>query len=328
MTEFILEVKNLKKYFPIYGGLFSRQVGNVKAVDDISFNINKGEIFGLVGESGCGKSTTGRTILNLLKPTEGTVIFDGNVIYDSNTNYYLPTKELRKLRKDMQIIFQDPYTSLDPRMNIGSIVAEGLIKHKVAKGKEAIEMAKELLELCGLRGSNASKYPHEFSGGQKQRIGIARALALKPKFVIGDEPIAALDVSIQAQVLMLMQELKEKFGLTYLFISHDLGVIRYFCDRIGVMYLGSFVEQATSEELFANPLHPYTRCLLSAVPKSNPKEKKNRVILMGDVPSPANPPKGCKFHTRCPDVTEDCKGLVPEMKEVEPGHFVSCHMYM
>lgn len=327
MGEFILEVKNLKKYFPIYGGVFSRQVGNVKAVDDVSFNIKKGEIFGLVGESGCGKSTTGRTVLNLLKPTEGSVAFDGKVLFDTSKNYYLNAKELKTLRRDMQIIFQDPYTSLDPRMNVGAIVAEGLIKHKLAKGKEAIEMAKELLEICGLRGSNVSKYPHEFSGGQKQRIGIARALALKPKFVVGDEPIAALDVSIQAQVLTLMQELKEKLGLTYLFISHDLGVVRFFCDRIGVMYLGSFVEQATSEELFANPLHPYTRCLLSAIPKSNPKEKKTRVILTGDVPSPANPPKGCKFHTRCPNASEVCKELVPEMKEVEPGHFVNCHIY-
>jgi len=326
MSKNILEVKKLKKYFPIYGGVFSRQIGSCKAVDDISFNIKTGEIFGLVGESGCGKSTTGRTVLNLLEPTEGSVTFDGNLIFDVEKNYFISKKEMRNIRKDMQIIFQDPYACLDPRMNVGAIVAEGLIKHGVAKGKEAVEMAKELLELCGLRGSNVSKYPHEFSGGQRQRIGIARALALKPKLVVGDEPIAALDVSIQAQVLCLMQELKEKLGLTYLFISHDLGVVRYFCDRIGVMYLGSFVEQAVSEVLFSNPVHPYTKCLLSAVPKTNPKEKKERIILYGDVPSPANPPKGCKFHTRCPQVMNICKELVPQMKEVEPEHFACCHI--
>jgi len=326
VAEYILEVKNLKKYFPIYGGIFSKKIGDVKAVDDVSFNIKKGEIFGLVGESGCGKSTTGRTVLNLLEPTEGSVTFEGKLIFDTAKNYSLGIKEMRSLRRDMQIIFQDPYASLDPRMNVGSIVAEGLIKHGVASRQEALERAKDLLELCGLRSSNISKYPHEFSGGQRQRIGIARALALEPKFVVGDEPLAALDVSIQSQVLMLMQELKEKLELTYLFISHDLGIIRYFCDRIGVMYLGSFVEQATSEQLFSNPVHPYTKCLLSAVPKTNPKEKKERIILAGDVPSPANPPKGCKFHTRCPYAMNQCKEMAPQMKEVEQGHFVSCHL--
>lgn len=327
MAEYMLEVNNLKKYFPIHGGVFSKQIGAVKAVDDVSFSIKEGEIFGLVGESGCGKSTTGRTILNLLKPTEGAVTFNGKLIYDVQKKYAIDNKEMQNLRKDMQIIFQDPYASLDPRMNVGSIVAEGLIKHRIAKRKEAIEMSKELLELCGLSGSNVNKYPHEFSGGQRQRINIARALALKPKFIVGDEPIAALDVSIQAQVLTLMQDLKEKFGLTYLFISHDLGVVKYFCDRIGVMYLGSFVEQATSEELFTNSLHPYTKSLMSAIPVSNPNEKKERIILIGDVPSPANPPKGCKFHTRCLNVMNICKETNPVMKAVGANHWVCCHLY-
>lgn len=326
MSEYMLEVKDLKKYFPVYGGIFSRKIGEVKAVDGVTFNIKRGEIFGLVGESGCGKSTTGRTVLNLLEPTKGSVTFEGKLIFDADKNFSIGAKEMRSLRRDMQIIFQDPYASLDPRMNVGAIVSEGLIKHGIAKNKEAVEMAKELLELCGLSGSNVSKYPHEFSGGQRQRIGIARALALKPKFVVGDEPLAALDVSIQSQVLILMQRLKEKLGLTYLFISHDLGIVKYFCDRIGVMYLGSFVEQATSEQLFSNPLHPYTKCLLSAVPKTNPKEKKERIILTGDVPSPAGIFKGCKFNTRCPYVMSRCRDMIPQMKEVEPGHFVSCHL--
>lgn len=327
MENNLLEVKNLKKYFPIKNGFFSKAVNYVKSVDDISFNIKKGEIFGLVGESGCGKSTTGRTILNLLKPTYGSVVFEGKTIFDVEKNQYLNDKEMRSLRRDMQIIFQDPATCLDPRMKVGAIVAEGLIEHGIAKGKEAIARSKELLELCGMRGECVTKYPHEFSGGQRQRIAIARALTLTPKFIIGDEPIAALDVSIQAQVLTLMQKLKEELGLTYLFISHDLGAVKYFCDRIGVMYLGSFAEQGSSEELFANPLHPYTKSLLSAIPKSNPREKKERIILTGDIPSPANPPKGCKFHTRCPNVMPRCREEVPKMKEVETGHQVCCHLY-
>ena len=326
MATNLLEVKNLKKYFPITGGVFSKKIGDVKAVDDISFNIKKGEIYGLVGESGCGKSTTGRTILNLTDPSGGSVKFEEDVIYDIEKNIYIGKKKMNSLRRDMQIIFQDPYASLDPRMNVGSIVAEGLRKHNIAKGKESIDMAKELLELCGLRSSYVNKYPHEFSGGQRQRIGIARSLALKPKFIVCDEPIAALDVSIQAQVLTLMQELKEQFGLTYLFISHDLGVIKYFCDRIAVMYLGSFVEVASSEDLFNNPIHPYTKALLSAVPKSDPTIKKERIMLEGDVPSPANPPKGCKFHTRCSYAMDICKKVSPETNEVESGHFVSCHL--
>ncbi|MGV8145155.1 MAG: ABC transporter ATP-binding protein [Alkaliphilus sp.] len=308
------------------GGVFSRKVGDVKAVDDISFNIEEGEIFGLVGESGCGKSTTGRTIIELLDPTAGSVKFDDKVIYDIENNVRMPKNELQALRRDMQIIFQDPYASLNPRMNVGTIVSEGLVKHKIANKKEAIEKAKELLELCGLSADNVMKYPHEFSGGQRQRIGIARALALQPKFIVCDEPIAALDVSIQAQVLTLMQNLKEKFQLTYLFISHDLSVIKYFCDRIAVMYLGSFVELTTAKRLFENPLHPYTQSLLSATPKSDPTIVKERIILKGDVPSPANPPKGCKFHTRCPQVMDMCRTVVPEFKEVEPGHRVACHL--
>jgi oligopeptide/dipeptide ABC transporter ATP-binding protein len=327
MSDNILEVKNLKKFFPVRSGVFSRVTGFVKSVDDVSFNIKKGEIFGLVGESGCGKSTTGRTILNLLKPTYGRVVFDGKVIYDVEKKQNISASEMRTLRRDMQLIFQDPGTCLDPRMNIGDIVAEGLIEHGVAKGKDALERVKKLLELCGLSGECVSKYPHEFSGGQRQRIAIARALTLTPKLVVCDEPLAALDVSIQAQVLTLMQELKQKLGLTYLFISHDLSVVKYFCDTIGVMYLGSFVEQGSSEQIFNNPLHPYTKCLLSAIPKSNPKEVKERIILKGDVPSPANPPSGCKFHTRCPYAMEKCKEVVPEMKSIEEGHSVCCHLY-
>lgn len=327
MPEELLEVKNLKMYFPIRSGVFSRVTGAVRAVDGVSFNIRKGEVFGLVGESGCGKSTTGRAVLSLLKATAGSVSFEGKTVFDVEKRQTLGPDAMRSLRRNMQIIFQDPGTCLDPRMTVGAIVSEGLIEHKVALGQEALSRSRELLELCGLRGECVSRYPHELSGGQRQRIAIARALALEPKFIVGDEPVAALDVSIQAQVLTLMQELKEKLGLTYLFISHDLGVVKYLCDRIGVMYLGSFVEQATSEQLFSNALHPYTRSLLSAIPKSNPKEKKERIILKGDVPSPANPPKGCKFHTRCPAAMSVCGESEPAMKEMAKDHFVCCHLY-
>lgn len=327
MAEYILEASKLKKYFPIYGGVFTRLKGHVKAVDDITFKIRKGETFGLVGESGCGKSTTGKTILNLLKPTGGSVVFDGKVIYSVEKNQYLNKNQTRALRRNMQIIFQDPGSCLDPRMSVAAIIGEGLLEHGIAKKKEIVSRVKELLELCGLRGEYVNKYPHEFSGGQRQRIAIARALALAPKFIVCDEPIAALDVSIQAQVLTLMQELKEKLGLTYLFISHDLGVVKYFCDRTCVLYLGSIAEQASSEALFSNPLHPYTKCLLSAIPISNPREKKERIILSGDVPSPANPPQGCKFHTRCPRVMDICKEMTPQMKEMETDHHVCCHLY-
>lgn len=327
MKNNILEVKNLTKYFPIYKGVFRRQVGDIKAVDDISFNIAKGEIFGLVGESGCGKSTAGRTILNLTEPTFGSVSFESKKIFDVEKNVKINSVEMRALRKDMQIIFQDPFASLNPRMNIGDIISEGMLKHKLYNKKDAIDRSKELLELCGLAANNIKKYPHEFSGGQRQRIGIARSIALNPKFIIGDEPIAALDASIQAQILKLLQELIAEFNLTFLFISHDLNVVRYFCDRIAVMYLGSFVEVATSEQLFDNPSHPYSKALLSAVPKSTPREIKSRIILDGNVPSPANPPNGCKFHTRCNYVMNICKEQSPELKYIEEGHLVSCHLY-
>ncbi len=327
MAEDLLEVEGLKKYFPIKEGVFSKTVGHVKAVDHVSFKIKQGEIFGLVGESGCGKTTVGRTLLSLLEPTEGLVKFDQQILYNTETGERINKNDLRKLRKEMQIIFQDPYASLDPRMNVGMIVSEGLRKHKLVKNKkEAIEKSKELLELCGLEGSNVRKYPHEFSGGQRQRIGVARALALEPKFLVADEPIAALDVSIQAQMLKFMTDLKDRLGLTYLFISHDLSVVRYFCDRVAVMYLGSFAEQAPTKKLFKKPLHPYTQSLLSAVPKSDPAVKKKREILKGDVPSPADPPSGCKFHTRCKYAEDKCKIKIPVYREIEPDHFVSCHL--
>lgn len=323
----LLEVSHLQKYFPVKQFL-SRTRQYVKAVDDVSFSIAKGEIFGLVGESGCGKSTTGRSILNLLPPTGGRVAFDGKVICDVEQKLWMNPKEMRSLRKEMQIIFQDPFASLDPRMNVGNIVSEGILKHKLMGRKEALERSQELLERCGLDASNIRKYPHEFSGGQRQRIGIARSLALSPKFIVADEPVAALDVSIQAQVLSLMKELKEDLDLTYLFISHDLGVVRYFCDRIGVMYLGSLVEIGESEELFSNVLHPYTKALFSAILKESPLDKKERIILKGEIPSPLNPPSGCKFHTRCAYCTDKCRQETPVLRELRPGHQVACHYPM
>ncbi|GFZ33788.1 peptide ABC transporter ATP-binding protein [Clostridium zeae] len=325
MGKELLKVSGLKKHFPIRNGVLSLSKGSIKAVDGVSFTIEDGSIFGLVGESGCGKSTTGRTILNLLEPTGGAVEFDGKLIFDVEKGLYIDKKEMRALRRKMQIIFQDPYASLDPRMNIGDIVSEGIKKHHIATGMEAMNISKEFLELCGLEGNCIKRFPHEFSGGQRQRIGIARALALQPKFIVGDEPIAALDVSIQAQVINLMLQLKEKFKLTYLFISHDLGVVRYFCDKVGVMYLGNLVEVGTSEELFKDQLHPYTKALLSAIPTSHPLSRKNRIILKGDVPSPANPPKGCKFHTRCIHCTSICREKEPVLQEVSAQHLVACH---
>ncbi|MDD3223368.1 MAG: dipeptide ABC transporter ATP-binding protein [Clostridium sp.] len=320
MEEVLLKVSNLKKYFPIKGGVFQRVVGYVKAVEDISFEIKKGETLGLVGESGCGKSTTGRTLLRLENKTSGDVFFEGKDIYK------LHREELRKLRLDMQIIFQDPYSSLNPRISIGNAIGEALIDHKICPKSEVRDRVMKELEVCGLAPYQYRRFPHEFSGGQRQRIGIARALILNPKFIVADEPVSALDVSIQAQIVNLLMKLQQKKGLSYLFISHDLSVVQHICNRIGVMYLGSMVEMASKEELFKNPLHPYTKALLSAVPIPDPTYKKNRIILKGDIPSPANPPSGCKFHTRCPYAKKICSEQNPEYREVAPQHFVACHI--
>lgn len=327
-SEPILQVEGLKKYFPVYRGVFSRKTGEIKAVDGISFTVRKGEIFGLVGESGCGKSTAGRTILNLMRPTEGKVTFDHTVCFDTYKNQALSGKEQLKLRKDMQIVFQDPYASLDPRMNVEAILSEGILKHQIhdiRTRKEASRWAQEVLGRCGLTADSMKKYPHEFSGGQRQRIGIARALALNPRFIVGDELIASLDVSIQAQILTLLQSIIEEYRLTMLFISHDLGVVHYFCDQVGVMYLGSFVERGESEEIFQHPAHPYTKALLSAVPKKHPGEKKERIYLQGEIPDASGPIAGCKFHSRCPYATERCRTEAPGESEVAPGHFAACH---
>ncbi|SDN24102.1 oligopeptide transport system ATP-binding protein [Paenibacillus sp. yr247] len=320
MKQPLIEVKNLKKYFPIKKGIFSRTVNHVKAVDGLDFTIYKGETLGLVGESGCGKSTTGRTILQLLQPTEGEVLYEGRNLVSMNPG------ELRKIRRDMQMVFQDPYTSLDPRMTVGEIIAEPLTIHGVAHGKERDRRVEELLNVVGLSSYHAKRYAHEFSGGQRQRIGIARALALNPKLIVADEPVSALDVSIQSQVINLLQELQEQFQLTYLFIAHDLSVVRHISDRIGVMYLGRIVELADKNELFHSPKHPYTKALLSAVPIPNPLVKKERIVLQGDVPSPANPPSGCTFHPRCGECMAICRTEKPELKEVN-GQFVACHLY-
>ncbi|MCR8635162.1 ABC transporter ATP-binding protein [Paenibacillus radicis (ex Xue et al. 2023)] len=320
MTKPLIEVRNLKKYFPIKKGLFSRTVNHVKAVDGLDFNIYKGETLGLVGESGCGKSTTGRTLLQLLQPTEGEVLYEGKNLVGMNAG------ELRKLRKDLQIIFQDPYASLDPRLTVGDIIAEPLKIHGIAHGKEVDRQVEELLNVVGLSSYHAKRYAHEFSGGQRQRIGIARALALKPKLIVADEPVSALDVSIQSQVINLLQDLQEQFQLTYLFIAHDLSVVKHISDRIGVMYLGRIVELSDKNELFSNPKHPYTKALLSAVPIPNPLIKKERIVLQGDVPSPANPPSGCTFHPRCSECMAICRTDKPALKEVN-GQFVACHLY-
>jgi oligopeptide transport system ATP-binding protein len=320
MKQPLVEVRNLKKYFPIKRGSFSRIAGYVKAVDGLDFTIYKGETVGLVGESGCGKSTTGRTILQLLPPTEGEVLFEGNNLVGMNSG------ELRKYRRDMQMVFQDPYASLNPRLTVGDIIAEPLEIHKVARGKEKMQRVEELLSVVGLSGYHAKRYAHEFSGGQRQRIGIARALALHPKLIVADEPVSALDVSIQSQVINLMQDLQEKFNLTYLFIAHDLSVVKHICDRIGVMYLGRMVELADKQTLFDSPMHPYTKALLSAVLSPSPLIKKERILLQGDVPSPANPPSGCTFHTRCGECMAICKTEKPLFKEVA-GRYVACHLY-
>jgi oligopeptide transport system ATP-binding protein len=320
--EVILRVKNLKKYFPINSGiLIQRHVGDVKAVDDVTFSVYRGETLGLVGESGCGKSTTGRTVLQLYRPTAGLVEFDG---VELST---LKGEDLRKMRRKMQMIFQDPYASLNPRMTVGRIISEPLQVHGVMEGKKRQERVEYLMEKVGLNPYFINRYPHEFSGGQRQRIGIARALALDPRFIVADEPISALDVSIQAQVVNLMEELQDELDLTYLFIAHDLSMVRHICDRVAVMYLGKIVEIAETEELYTNPLHPYTQALLSAVPVPDPmvEQQRQRIILKGDVPSPINPPQGCNFNTRCPVAVDVCFGEDPQLIEVKPEHWVSCY---
>ncbi|MEA3349183.1 MAG: dipeptide ABC transporter ATP-binding protein [Chloroflexota bacterium] len=318
----VLKVENLTKHFPITRGIFNqRQVGAVQAVDNISFDVYEGETLGLVGESGCGKSTTGRTILQLHEPTSGKVYFKDE---DLTT---IDGEALRRMRRNVQIIFQDPYASLNPRMSVGNIISEPLEVHRIGNAKERRERVKELLRLVGLNPYFINRYPHEFSGGQRQRIGVARALALNPEFIVCDEPISALDVSIQAQVVNLLEELQQQFGLTYLFIAHDLSMVRHISDRVAVMYLGKIVELTGRDELYLNPQHPYTKALLSAVPIPDPvmERKRERIILEGDVPSPDKPPKGCRFHTRCPVVEEICMQDEPEWRESKPGHWVACH---
>jgi oligopeptide transport system ATP-binding protein len=321
----LLDVKNLKMYFPITQGIIiQRHIGDIKAVDDISFAINKGETMGLVGESGCGKSTTGRAILQLYRPTGGNVIFEGQDLT------LLKGEALRRMRRQMQMIFQDPYASLNPRMTVGNIIGEPLEVHNIHSSKaERRERVQELLKVVGLNPYFVNRYPHEFSGGQRQRIGVARALAVNPEFIVCDEPISALDVSIQAQIINMLEDLQGEFGLTYLFIAHDLSVVRHISDRIAVMYLGKLAELADRDELYDNPLHPYTQALLSAVPIPDPviEEKRQRIILEGDVPSPASPPKGCNFCTRCPRVMDVCHEVDPEFRDLGGGHWVACHLY-
>jgi oligopeptide/dipeptide ABC transporter ATP-binding protein len=316
----ILEVRNLKKYFPITGGVFSRIVNHVKAVDNVSFHIKAGETLGLVGESGCGKTTVSRVILRLAEPTAGSIWFEGQDICA------LQGKGLKKLRKDMQIIFQDPYSSLNPRRSVGNIIAEGIGAHNIARGREKKERVEELLEKVGLSAGHYNRYPHEFSGGQRQRIAIARALSLNPKLIICDEPVSALDVSIQAQILNLLAKLKKDFALSYLFITHDLSVVEHVSDRIATMYLGEITEVAGTGEFYANPLHPYTIALLSANPAPDTRQTRKPIILRGDVPSPIDPPSGCRFHTRCPVAEEVCQREWPEPKEFANGHMVRCHL--
>jgi len=315
----LLVVEDLKTYFPVRAGLLQRVVANVKAVDGISFTIREGETFGLVGESGCGKTTVGRTILRLQPATAGSVFFDGEDVFAKRGS------ELKALRRNMQIVFQDPYSSLDPRVPVGETIAEGLQIHGFKNRKERQEIVLEMIDRVGLNPYHANRYPHEFSGGQRQRIGIARALALRPKFIICDEPVSALDVSIQSQILNLLRELSQDFGLTYLFIAHNLSVVEHISDRVGVMYLGVLAEVANRNELYHNPLHPYTQALLSAIPIAKPGRKRQRIMLRGEIPSPINPPSGCRFHTRCPFATDICKLEIPPLEEKAPGHWAACH---
>lgn len=321
MTDTLLQVENLKKHFPIKGGIFQKQIGEVKAVDGLSFVVKKGETLGIVGESGCGKSTTGRLITRLIEPSEGKVIFDNQEITSLSAN------EMRKLRREMQMVFQDPFASLNPRHTVEKILEEPLIVHGIGNAKERKKMVQDMLAVVGLSSYHAKRYPHQFSGGQRQRIGIARALMTKPKLIIADEPVSALDVSIQSQVLNLLEDLQKEFNLTYIFIAHDLGVVRHISDRVAVMYLGRMVELSDSEKLYEKPLHPYTRALLSAVPIPDPDYVKEDSLLTGDIPSPSNPPKGCAFHTRCSECMEICKTERPEFIEVESGHYAACHLY-
>jgi peptide/nickel transport system ATP-binding protein len=319
-AEYALELRDLKKYFPIRRGLTQRVTGYVKAVDGVSFAIKKGETFGLVGESGCGKTTLGRTALRLVKPSGGVSLIEGRDLFS------LRPGELRRMRPRMQLIFQDPYSSLDPRMPIGEIIAEAVREHRLVPRAELRDYVLRIMKSCELRPYQYARYPHEFSGGQRQRVCIARALALNPNLVVADEPVSALDVSVQAQIINLMKELQRERGLAYLFISHDLSVVEYISDTVGVMYLGSMVEMAPKAELFTNPLHPYTAALLSAVPSPEPGRRSSRTVLSGDIPSPANPPAGCKFHTRCPQCREICRREPPAYAEVRPGHFAACHL--
>jgi len=323
MSEILLEVHNLKTYFPINNGFISKKKDFVKAVDGVTFKLFKGETLGIVGESGCGKSTTGRSILKLIEPTSGEIIFEGRDVLS------LSKQELRKLRKQMQIVFQDPFASLNPRLRISSILEEALLTHGIGNSKkERRQKVLEILQMVGLNAFHADRYPHEFSGGQRQRIGIARAIAVGPSLIIADEPVSALDVSVQAQILNLFQSLQKELGLTYIFIAHDLSVVKHISDRVGVMYLGRMVEFADKNQMFSEPLHPYTKSLMSSVPVPNPEnKKKDRIILTGDVPNPANPPLGCTFHPRCFACMEVCKTKNPRNIEVKPGHFVACHLF-
>jgi oligopeptide/dipeptide ABC transporter ATP-binding protein len=318
-ADVLVDVQNLRTYYPVLGGLFRRRVGWVKAVDDVSFAVKRGETLGLVGESGCGKTTVGRSLIRLLQPQGGKVIFEGRDVLR------LSQREMQEVRRDMQIIFQDPYGSLNPRMSVGDIIGEGLLVHGFRNRRERETLVQEMLDVVGLRKEYIRRYPHEFSGGQRQRIGIARALVLRPKFVIGDEPVSALDVSIQSQVLNLLSDLQRELGLTYLFIAHDLSVVEYLSDRVGVMYLGKLVELASAEELYANPRMPYTQALLSAIPVPDPTVRKQRIVLQGDVPSPINPPSGCPFRTRCWLAQDICAEVTPPLRQVSPDHWAACH---